>query len=150
MSLSFYLNFFRYDNVSGFLQVLFHFYLLCSIPHSHLPSQSPDHWLFLCFFSLHGYLLSVSPVPGTVRGAACTVLRRIDRTCCPHGYHVQRQKLQGIRALYSKGVRVRKAFGIWTSLLIIVTMFHIGYVLPLWLECHFSLFHFYYFLSVNK
>lgn len=106
-------------------------FVLFSIPHSHLPSQSPDHWLFLCFFSLHGYLLSVSPVPGTVRGAACPMLRRIDRTCCPHGSHVQHQKLQGIRALYSKGVRVRKAFGIWTSLLITVTMFHIGYVLHL-------------------
>lgn len=130
MALSFYLNFFWCDNVSDFLQLLFHFYLFCFLFPTPTSHPSPQITGFSCV-SFHCYLLSVSPVPGTVRGAACPMLRRIDRTCCPHGSHVQHQKLQGIRALYSKGVRVRKAFGIWTSLLIIVTMFHIGYVLHL-------------------
>ena len=139
MSISFYLNFFWYDNVSDFLQVFFHFYLFCflfSTPTSH---PSPQITGFSCICFHEWYLLSFSFVSGTVLGTACTVLRRIGRTSCPQGSHIQQQKPVEIRAFYRK-VRVRKAFGIWTSLLIIVSRFHTGYVLHLWLESHFSLF----------
>lgn len=136
MALSFYLNFFWYDNVSDFLQLLFHFYLFCFLFPTPTSHPSPQITGFSCVSFHCTAIYWVSPLCQALCGActcntACTVLRRIDRTCCPHGSHVQHQKLQGIRALYSKGVRVRKAFGIWTSLLIIVTMFHIGYVLHL-------------------
>ena len=122
-----------------FLQVLFHFYLFCflfSTPTSH---PSPQITGFSCICFHEWCLLSFSLVSGTVQGTACTVLRRIDRTRYPQGSHIQQQKHLGIRALYRK-VRVRKAFGIWTSLLIVVSRFHTGYVLHLWLESHFSLF----------
>lgn len=125
-------------------------FVLFSVLHACLPSQSPDHWLFLYLLSWMVFIFSL------VSGTACAVLRRIDRTCCPQGSHIQQQKQLEIRALYRK-VRVRKAFGIWTSLLIVVSRFHTGYVLHLWLESHFSLFllffyflYFYYFLSINK
>ncbi|XP_020770654.2 GTP-binding protein 10 isoform X7 [Odocoileus virginianus] len=39
---------------------------------------------------------------GTVQGTACTVLRRIDRTSCPQGSHIQQQKPLEIRAFYRK------------------------------------------------
>lgn len=82
--------------------MLFHFYLFCflfSTPAS--PISSPQITGFSCICYHEWYLFSL------VSGTACAVLRRIDRTCCPQGSHIQQQKQLEIRALYRK-VRVRK------------------------------------------
>lgn len=107
--------------------------VLFSVPHSHLPSQSPDYWLFLYIFFLH--CTSIYWV-STLCRALCRVLHvqcwskqtGLLPSWVSHLMAETAGDLNSKVPLYNKGIRVRKVFGISTSILIIVTMFHIGYV----------------------
>lgn len=128
--------------------------VLFSVPHSHLPSQSPDYWLFLYIFFLHcTSIYWVSPL--------CRALCRVLHVQCWRKQtgllpswvsHLMAETAGDLNSevpLYNKGIRVRKVFGISTSILIIVTVFHIGYVY-IYDFSVISFFYFYYFLDINK
>lgn len=139
MSISSYLNFFWYDSVTSYKC---YFTFICSVfvLHALPPIPVPRSLAFLVFVIMNGIYFSPC-----VRHCMCSVEENRQDLLPSRIFTFNSRSSWRLEHLQKS--KSEESIWIWTSLLIVVSRFHTGYVLHLWLESHFSLFLlFFYFL----